>query len=98
MKESVVPTLSITLPALVITTIVSIGVGLVCAFYRGTVLDRSLMVLIVLGMSVSVLVFIIFGQYFGAYWLKDRFGIALFATGGFEPGLAKWVYYCSLPC
>ena len=37
-------------------------------------------------MSVSVLVFIIFGQYWGP-WLKNRFGLNLFATGGYEPGL-----------
>jgi peptide/nickel transport system permease protein len=61
------------------------------------VIDRTLMVLIVLGMSVSVLVFIIFGQYFGANWLKERFGLDWFASNGYEPGIGRWVYYCSLP-
>jgi peptide/nickel transport system permease protein len=97
LKESIGPTMAITVPAFVITIVVSIGVGLVSAFYRGSVLDRTLMVLIVLGMSVSVLVLIIFGQYFGANWLKERFGLDWFASGGYEPGLANWVYYCSLP-
>jgi peptide/nickel transport system permease protein len=72
-------------------------VGLVSAYYRGRLIDRALMVLIVLGMSVSVLVFIILGQYFGAFWLKERFGLELFATGDYKPGLRNWVYYCSLP-
>lgn len=107
LSEAVGPTLSLTVPAFVITTIISIGVGLVSAYFRGSMVDRTLMVLIVLGMSVSVLVLIILGQYFGAYWLKDRFGLDWFAVGGYEPlfrksesgsfWLAKWVYYCSLP-
>lgn len=105
--EAVGPTLALTAPSLVITTIISIGVGLLSAYFRGSLVDRTLMVLIVLGMSVSVLVLIILGQYFGAYWLKDRFGLDWFAVGGYEPlfggdgtgrsWIGKWVYYCSLP-
>lgn len=95
--ESVGPTLALTVPAFIITTIVSIGIGLISAYFRGTVLDRTLMILIVLGMSVSVLVLIIFGQYFGAYWLKQRFGLDWFATGGYEPGWRNWIYYLALP-
>lgn len=97
LSSSVGPTLSITAPAFVITTIVSIGVGLISAYNRGRLIDRTLMVLIVLGMSVSVLVFIVFGQYFGANWLKEKYGLDWFATGGYEPGLSNWAYYCLLP-
>lgn len=95
--ESVMPSLSLAVPAFIITTVVSIGVGIISSYYRGSTLDRTLMVLIVLGMSISVLVFIILGQYFGAYWLEKRWGVRLFATGGYEPGLSRWVYYCALP-
>ncbi|MCC6322224.1 MAG: ABC transporter permease [Phycisphaerales bacterium] len=107
--ERIGPTAAITVPALVVTTVVSIGVGLIAAFYRGRLIDRALMVLIVLGMSVSVLVFIIFGQYFGANWLKEKHGIEWFASGGYEPWISWggtegfrvkpgiWVYYCALP-
>lgn len=97
LKNATVPTLSITVPAFIITTIVSIGVGLISAYFRGTIIDRTLMVLIVLGMSISVLVFIIMGQYFGANYLKEHLGLDWFASNGYEPGLSKWVYYCSLP-
>lgn len=107
LSEAVGPSLALTVPAFIITTLISIGVGLLSAYFRGTPVDRTLMVLIVLGMSVSVLVLIILGQYFGAYWLKDRFGLDWFAVGGYEPlfeetdsgsfWLAKWVYFCSLP-
>lgn len=84
LKAAVGPSLSLAIPAVVITTAISIVVGLISAYSRMSVLDRSLMVLIVLGMSVSVLVFIILGQYFGAYWLKTQHGIEWFATGGYE--------------
>jgi peptide/nickel transport system permease protein len=78
------PSLSLAIPSVIITTAISLVVGLISAYYRMSILDRSLMVLIVLGMSVSVLVFIIMGQYFGAYWLKTQHGIEWFATGGYE--------------
>jgi peptide/nickel transport system permease protein len=93
LRDAIGPSLAITAPELAITTLISITVGLVSAFYRGRWLDKSLMVVVVLGMSVSVLVFIVMGQYFGAYWLNHaltaRAGrpTELFATGGYEPFL-----------
>lgn len=97
LSEAVGPSISIALPAVILTTTISLVVGLISAYFRGTVLDRTLMFLIVLGMSVSVLVFIILGQYFGAYYLREEYGLDWFATGGYEPGLGKWVHYCMLP-
>jgi len=101
------PSLALTVPALVLTAVTSIAVGLISAYFRGRLLDRTLMVLIVLGMSISVLVFIVLGQYFGAYWLKGALGREIFATGGYEPLFfggperpadpANWVRYCMLP-
>jgi peptide/nickel transport system permease protein len=97
-SESVWPTLAHTVPSLVITTIISIGVSLLSAYYRGSVMDRTLMVLVVLGMSVSVLVFIILGQYFGAYWLTKELGVPIFATGyDADQGLRAWRYNFALP-
>ncbi len=84
LKDAVGPSLSLAIPAVVLTTIISLVVGMVSAYYRMSALDRTLMVIIVLGMSISVLVFIILGQYFGAYWLKTNHGIEWFATGGYE--------------
>jgi len=96
LKRSVIPSISITVPALVLTSIISISIALISAFFRGRPIDRTLMVMAVVGMSVSFLVYIIFGQYWGAY-LLTREGSDLFAIGGFEPGLANWPYYCLLP-
>jgi len=93
LKEAVGPSLSLTLPELFLTTSISIFVGMICAYFRGSLLDRTLMFLVVLGMSVSVLVFIILGQKFGGFWLKDKFGIDWFASNGFEP----WITWSDKP-
>jgi peptide/nickel transport system permease protein len=51
----------------------------------------------VMGMCVSYLVYIIFGQYFGAYRLNEALGREVFAIEGYAPGLQAWVHYCLLP-
>ena len=48
-------------------------------------------------MSVSFLVYIILGQYFGAYLLNRWLGGELFAVDGYEPGIRNWTHYCLLP-
>jgi peptide/nickel transport system permease protein len=99
---SILPSVAITLPALVLSTLVSVVIGLVAAVNRGRPLDKGLMFLAVVGMSISYLVFIILGQYFGAFWLRERFGLELFAIRGYQGAGAanwpvNWPYYCLLP-
>ena len=93
---SVVPSLSITIPALGLTSVLAVSIAIISAFFRGRPVDKSLMALAVLGMSVSFLVYIIFGQYWLGYLLGsgDR---SFFAVGGYEPGIENWAYYCLLP-
>lgn len=97
--ESIGPSLALTLPALVLTSLISILIGLVSAFYRGRFVDKSLMLAAVLGMSVSFLVYIIFGQYYGA----AATGGKIFAISGYDLDeeqrnlLQSWAYYCLLP-
>jgi peptide/nickel transport system permease protein len=93
-------------PTLLVTTAIAICIGLVSAFNRGRVIDRTLMFVSVIGMSISVLVYIIIGQYFGAHWPRMEFGSWPFKTsvdaaagGGrwffFKP--SNWIAYCALP-
>lgn len=110
-SDSILPTLMITAPSLFLTAAISIVIALICAFRRGRPLDRGLMVLAVLGMSISYLVYIIIGQYFGAFWLAQETGVRIFAIEGYDqnlsspafwirsPGAAvqSWVTYCALP-
>jgi peptide/nickel transport system permease protein len=69
-------------------------------------LDRSLMFVAVIGMSISVLVYIIIGQYFGAFWPSMQvsdwpFKVSVDAAVGdsrwflYHP--ANWIAYCALP-
>lgn len=100
-RDSIVPSLSITVPALLLTTLISIVVALMSAYYRGRVPDKLMMVCAVLGMSISFLVYIIFGQYWGAALLHDS--LDLFAIQGYDLDdpqrsvIGNWAYYCLLP-
>ena len=77
------PSLSITAPALFLTTLLSITLGMISAFHRGRLLDRG----VVVGMSVSFLVYIVAGQYFVAF----RGG--LFEIYGYDSSLlGRWKY------
>ena len=100
-RDAIVPSLSITVPALFLTSLISICIAIVSAYYRGRIPDRALMFAAVLGMSISFLVYIIFGQYWGAYWLNeqigDRLDDGLFAIQGYEVGWDNWAHFCLLP-
>lgn len=83
--RSLGPSLSITAPALLLTTLVSLVIALISAFYRGRLLDRGLVITAVMGMSISFLVYIVAGQYFLAYKM------GLFPVYGYDSGLlARW--------
>lgn len=97
LSTAIMPSLALTVPALLLTTLISISVGMISAYYRGRLPDRLLVLLAVLGMSVSFLVYIILGQYFGAFWLNRWLGYELFAIAGYKPGLIHWPRYCLLP-
>ncbi len=85
--RSVGPSLCITAPALLLTTILSLAIGLIAARWRGSVLDRSLVAVSVAGMSVSFLAYIVAAQYLLAY----KWG--WFQVYGYESGLvARWQY------
>ncbi|MEN0063929.1 MAG: ABC transporter permease [Myxococcota bacterium] len=57
------PTLSVSLPAFVLGALLAIGISLVVALYRGSILDRTVTALAVAGISISSLVYILIGQW-----------------------------------
>ncbi len=61
--------LTVVVPLLIIETIIAVVVAIWISWVRGGLLDRSVMVACTVGMSISILVFIILGQYFLAYRL-----------------------------
>lgn len=60
-------TITLLLPLLVIETVVCLALAVLLAWLRGGLIDRLTMVVFTTAMSVSILVFIILGQYFLAY-------------------------------
>jgi peptide/nickel transport system permease protein len=63
------PSLTVLVPLLVIETVVAIGLALAVAYVRGSLTDRAVMILCTVGLSISILVYIIVFQYLFAYKL-----------------------------
>jgi peptide/nickel transport system permease protein len=69
LKEGIMPSLLLVVPIFLIELIISISISLICAFFRNTLLDKSIVFLSVILMSVNYLVWIVAGQYIFAYKL-----------------------------
>lgn len=89
--EGVGPSLSLTVPAFALTTLLSVLIALVVAFYRGRWIDRTAVIVCVFGMSLPMLAYILFGQYILAYRMN------LFPISGFEPVWPDRIDYLLLP-
>ncbi|MBI3150143.1 MAG: ABC transporter permease [Betaproteobacteria bacterium] len=63
------PSLTVLVPILVLETLIAIVIALGVAYVRGSLTDRLVMVACTVGMSISLLVYIIVGQYVFAYKL-----------------------------
>ena len=84
------PSLALAIPAFFLTTFLALAVAMVSALYRNRWPDRLLVFFSVLGMSLSILAFIIGAQYLFAFRLD------LFPISGYESGLAG-LPYLALP-
>ena len=85
-------TLTLLLPLLVIETLLCLALAVLLAWLRGGLIDRLTLVVFTTAMSVSILVFIILGQYFLAY----RWG--LFPVQGWSDDLwTNLTRYAPLP-
>jgi len=85
------PSLSLTVPAFVTSVLLSIVVSLALMFFRNTAIDRGIVVICLAGISISMLVYIIFFQYFLSY----KAGI--FPISGYDSGLVSRWRYLLLP-
>jgi len=106
LRSSIPPSLAITVPTLGLSAFCGVCIALVAAYFRGRAVDRVLMVAAVIGMSVSYLVYIIFGQFFGAFLPRQGLGAENwpFQIEGYEPifvgdgaSPVNWITYCMLP-
>ncbi|MGK5089586.1 ABC transporter permease [Bdellovibrionota bacterium FG-2] len=85
------PSLTLAIPAFFFTTVLSVSIGLLVAYYRGRWIDRVMVILCVFGMSLSSLAYILFGQYFLAYKL------GWFPIAGFEVEWPDRFAYVAMP-
>lgn len=85
------PSLSLTVPAFLIATIMSICLSLLVAFYRGKIIDKFAVFVCVSLMSIPSLAYILFGQWYFAY---EK---GLFEISGYESGFPYFVPYVILP-
>ncbi len=83
--------LSLTIPAFIISMFLGISLSLFVAFYRGRLIDYATMLICIAMMSISYLVYIIVFQYVLAYeW-------GLFEVSGYESGFPAFIPYVALP-
>jgi peptide/nickel transport system permease protein len=84
------PSLTLLLPLTILETTIAIGLALAVAHVRGSLTDRMIMMICTMGMSISILVYIIVFQYWFAYKL------GLFPVQGWGEGLLQNLFYYSL--
>ena len=63
------PSLTVVVPLTILDALISITLALAVAYVRGSLTDRMVMIMCTIGLSVSILVYIIVFQYFFAYKL-----------------------------
>ncbi len=85
------PSLVLSIPAFAISTILSILISLVVAYYRGKGIDLFIRIMCIAGMSISSLVYILVFQWYFAYHL------GWFEISGFEEGFPHFIPYIALP-
>jgi peptide/nickel transport system permease protein len=91
LRDGAGPSLSFTVPAFAIELLLGVGLALFVAYFRDTYIDRTGVIIAVLSMSVSILLFIIAGQYL--------FGKVLnwFPISGFDPDRALLPRFIAMP-
>lgn len=85
------PSLTLAVTGFCITLLASISIALLVSYFRGRLIDRTVMVMCVMGMSISSLAVILFGQYFLA------FKMGWFPISGYESGFPYNMQYVLLP-
>src|SRR5438046_4156930 len=86
------PSLTVLVPLLIISTLLAIALALAVAYVRGSLTDRMVMIVCTVGLSVSILVYIIVFQYYFAYKL------GWFPVHGWGNGFTEHLFhYASLP-
>jgi peptide/nickel transport system permease protein len=91
LRDGLVPSLSLTVPLFAIGLFVGVVFALMVAFFRDTYVDRAVLVLCMLAMSVATLIYIIGGQYLVGMVLR------WFPISGYDPDLSVTFRFLALP-
>jgi peptide/nickel transport system permease protein len=91
LREGVGPSLALTVPLFLLSLPIALGLSLVVAFFRDTYIDRTGVVLCVLAMSVSIVLYIIGGQYLIGKVLR------WFPISGFDASPSVIARFLALP-
>lgn len=91
LAQGAIPSLTLTLPAFVISTILAVLFATLVAYYRGKGIDLFVRISCIAMMSISSLVYILVFQNVLAYQL------GLFEISGYEFGFPDFVPYVALP-
>ncbi len=91
LREGAGPSLSLTVPLFLFGLALGVVVALFVAFFRETYIDRAVLVLCMLTMSVASLLYIIAGQYLAGVLLR------WFPISGFDPNSAVIARFLALP-
>jgi len=91
LRSGVGPSLSLTVPLFVIGLTLAIALALLTAYLRDSYLDRTVLALCVLTMSVSILLYIVAGQYLVGKVLR------WFPISGFDPSPGVIARFLALP-
>ncbi|MEE2672138.1 MAG: ABC transporter permease [Bdellovibrionota bacterium] len=89
--QGAIPSLTLSIPAFIISTFTSIIFAVIVAYYRGKGIDLFIRVTCIAMMSISSLVYILVFQNVLAFQL------GLFEISGYEYGFPNFLYYVSLP-
>jgi peptide/nickel transport system permease protein len=91
LREGVGPSLAVTVPLFVLGLPLALSLALLVAFFRETYIDRAGVVLCVLAMSVSMLIYILGGQFVLGRLLR------WFPISGFDPDPSVLLRFIALP-
>jgi peptide/nickel transport system permease protein len=91
LREGAGPSLSLTVPLFVLGLFVGVVVSLFVAFFRETYIDRAMLVVCMLAMSIAGLLYIIGGQYLVGTLLR------WFPISGFDPDASVVARFLALP-
>ncbi len=91
LSSAAVVSLTLTVPAFILLILIALVISLFVAFWRGTKIDKTLVVFCVMGISIPSLSYILFGQNILAYQFQ------LFPISGYSRYFPEMYIYLALP-